>query len=568
MVVLQTSGESLYHRLQEFLSVVNEASVTDHIRVAPSVQCVSLLVFVFFGLYLLIICIRVARAACWWFAGISLGVSLVEWHLAFAAECFGIAPMLSVLMIGSRLRAMELDPSRTTDPDTFVMGCMFLGSGALLLRVFFEVLLAGGNAQCRYRDYAQGFIVSIHGHLCLLGNRGTHNVRGSLSFREKALRCCFHITSVILYLASAYILVFGVLASRPSDGDPLPFEVPPSAMMKSIAFIAAFVLFENIVLEVAELVELVRRSPAGLGGAEFASIGDTEGHALQTLHFPIMFCVLLLGLEMRAVQLGLRAGSWKYGMYAAAFSIAVQICWTLAATFRVSYFRIDEEKAPPPWMRYLWLGLIGLLYLGVVATLIGVFVMEVHPVGSYRPRRLVPPDNPFLIEGEGHELGVAGPAAGFLQTVGRLSGAVPLRPLAETMKCVMLLTSVYFGTSLFLAGCTASVTMRKWANSVSRGLQCALAFAPMLCVMMIAVRLRAMQLWREDPQEWAQAAMYVATASISLQVLCSLWSTEDICEATVLVKVLSIGVLVVNYVAAGLMFLAVGTLLGAVATLA
>merc|ERR1719215_2551375 len=60
---------------------------------------------------------------------------------------------------------------------------------------------------------------------------------------------------------------------------------------------------------------------------------------------------------------------------------------------------------------------------------------------------------------------------------------------------------------------------------VRDGVQRSLAFVPLLCVIMIAVRMRAMQVHIRDPQPWAQLTMYVATLAVTTQVLASiLWA--------------------------------------------
>merc|ERR1719362_483373 len=70
----------------------------------------------------------------------------------------------------------------------------------------------------------------------------------------------------------------------------------------------------------------------------------------------------------------------------------------------------------------------------------------------------------------------------------------------------------------------ASIVAKSWAKSVLEGVQGVLAFVPMLCVMMIGVRLRAMQLRVRDPQQWAQTSMYVATIAVATQAFCCLFT--------------------------------------------
>jgi hypothetical protein len=70
--------------------------------------------------------------------------------------------------------------------------------------------------------------------------------------------------------------------------------------------------------------------------------------------------------------------------------------------------------------------------------------------------------------------------------------------------------------------------LREWSMLILTNIENSLVFAPMLCVTMIGVRLRAMQLKIRDPQPWAQHAMYTATFAIVTQVACTLlfWSVR------------------------------------------
>merc|ERR1719272_2743073 len=101
---------------------------------------------------------------------------------------------------------------------------------------------------------------------------------------------------------------------------------------------------------------------------------------------------------------------------------------------------------------------------------------------------------------------------------------------------------------------------------VCEGVQRSLAFVPMLCVIMIAVRMRAMQVLIRDPQPWAQVTMYVATSAVTTQVLASiLWAcfvrADNValsCQEVGLAgKVAAILILFVRYIAAIALYVAV-----------
>merc|ERR1719454_1439104 len=86
-------------------------------------------------------------------------------------------------------------------------------------------------------------------------------------------------------------------------------------------------------------------------------------------------------------------------------------------------------------------------------------------------------------------------------------------PVSPALRCVVILTAVNFGAHLcVMIGFLGR--MRKWATNAVGHVARALAFVPMLCVMMLALRLRAMHLGLPDPQPWAQKAMWIATISV------------------------------------------------------
>jgi len=101
--------------------------------------------------------------------------------------------------------------------------------------------------------------------------------------------------------------------------------------------------------------------------------------------------------------------------------------------------------------------------------------------------------------------------------------------------------------------------------NVRDGAQRSLAFVPMLCVIMISVRMRAMQVHIRDPQPWAQITMYIATLAVTTQVVASiLWAcfvrADDVAlscgEVGLIGKVVAIIILVIRYVAAVALYMA------------
>jgi len=220
-----------------------------------------------------------------------------------------------------------------------------------------------------------------------------------------------------------------------------------------------------------------------------------------------MLCILLAGISMRSLQLELQTTSWaNVAMYATTWAIVIQACLVFlvpvclpgeAVNVRedISTHCLDWRKHSHPTVGcctlslcVLWWTTVISLYCGIAVILASVITMEPQPH---------------------HILGLlVGPHP-----------AASTAAVSTAMRCVMILTMLYFGIFLgIVIGRVAFDPAKRKLQSVFESAEQSLAFAPMLCVMMIGVRLRAIQLRIRDPQSWAQVAMYVATWTVVIQV--------------------------------------------------
>merc|ERR1719261_1500267 len=109
-------------------------------------------------------------------------------------------------------------------------------------------------------------------------------------------------------------------------------------------------------------------------------------------------------------------------------------------------------------------------------------------------------------------------------------------PVSPAMKCVMNLTVQYFFIYLMLFIC---ITLKQFTGmpclsvviSVFEAGRATVMFAPMLSILFIATRMRALQLAKAQdgtipvtagPQGWAQDAMFLSTWSVLVQVIMAL----------------------------------------------
>merc|ERR1719181_439792 len=98
-------------------------------------------------------------------------------------------------------------------------------------------------------------------------------------------------------------------------------------------------------------------------------------------------------------------------------------------------------------------------------------------------------------------------------------------PISVTMQCVVNLTVQFFTVYILIWICVTVKELTGWEwHFISNTMENAkgtIAFCPMLAILFVGTRMRALQLTnqRGAPQGWAQDGMYMATWSILLQFL-------------------------------------------------
>merc|ERR1719298_108831 len=98
-------------------------------------------------------------------------------------------------------------------------------------------------------------------------------------------------------------------------------------------------------------------------------------------------------------------------------------------------------------------------------------------------------------------------------------------PISVTMQCVINLTVQFFTvySLIWIAITVKEFTGWEWhfITNAMENAKGTIVFCPMLSILFVATRLRAMTLtnWKGAPQGWAQDGMYMATWSILLQFL-------------------------------------------------
>jgi len=249
---------------------------------------------------------------------------------------------------------------------------------------------------------------------------------------------------------------------------------------------------------------MVVRSISGNSNEEPSLLHKTLESATTTVNYAPMLCVLFLSVRMRAIQLT-QGETQKYDLPQYWVRHAMQICtWSilgqLIVVFLVPLFtgsqpvtdsdgNIDHTQLASPqcgWifviLRYvIMLGLYG----GYVVVVAGVLLMQA-------PKELYPDGTP---------------------------------PVSPAVSCVINLTTQYFVVYLLLALFRTFNQMRGYSHTkASDTLQLAaytVNFAPMLCILFVGARMRALQIDPKhgNPQSWAQACFYMCTYSVMVQTI-------------------------------------------------
>lgn len=252
-------------------------------------------------------------------------------------------------------------------------------------------------------------------------------------------------------------------------------------------------------------VLMVVSTVAGKGGNEEPSLlYKTLEAATATVNYAPMLCILFISVRMRAIQLT-QGETKKYELPQPWVREAMQVCaWSVLAQLIVvlliplftgsepvtdSDGNIDHNRIGSPQCAWIFVILrfvimLG-LYGGYIAVCVGTLLMEA-------PKELYPDGTP---------------------------------PVSPAVSCVINLTTQYFIVYLLLAIFRTWNQIKGYSHTkASDTLQLAaytVNFAPMLCILFVGARMRALQIdpLHGNPQSWAQACFYMCTYSVLVQTI-------------------------------------------------
>jgi len=442
--------------------------------VSTTLWCIINLTLQYFGLYTASVIIRTLISFKF---GNLVGIQQI---LEVGCTTVTYAPMLCVLFLGARMRAIQLSQGHTEKynlPQPWVQTSMVVATSAVIAQVVLVLLV--------------GFMSGV-GNVTT-DKEGNLDVSAMNEYPPLALK----LLTIVRYAVMAMLyggftaVVFGVFLMEGPKEIWGKEDVPVSpAVMCTILLSGLFFLVYLLVAiskTCFELSKSLRSSPALL------KLEASAAQAKMTVNFAPMLCVLFIGARMRALQIDPRNGnpqSWaQKAFFICTFSILLQAILVIIMPFMARgqckrgafegdiAFAMENPTVGAVMTALRYVCLLA-LYGGIAVVVYSVFVIK-HPEG-------------------------------FDQTP----------PVSPAMQCVINLTVQYFFIYIMLFVC---ITVKSFgagngleANDAERGFASeapftsmlnksiaifdaargTVMFAPMLAILFIGARMRALQLSR------------------------------------------------------------------------
>jgi len=438
------------------------------------------------------------------------------------------APMLCVLFLGVRMRAIQLSQGETEKynlPQPWVQKAMVVASSAIFLQVVLVLLVGFCSGMSKVSTDADG-------------NLDMSQMSGNL-VAVKLLTIARYLAMAMLYGGFTCVVLGVFLMTGPKEiwgGRQLP--VSPAVMCT--------ILLSGLFFLVYLLHAIVNTCKGPQPGRVLLQLEASASSAKMTLNFAPMLCILFIGARMRALQIDPKHGnpqSWAQKcFFLCTFSVLVQALLCILIPFlakgRMKPGSLEGDVAyemENPAVGKMLTGLryvcMMVLYIGIAVVIYSIYVIK-HPEG----RSKTPPVSP-------------------------------------AMQCVITLTVQYFFIYLILFSCItvksfllgkehkmerrqgdfdpaameddeapqdlesveadrqrmgASEKAINKAISIFDAARSTVMFAPMLSILFIAARMRALQLTKAKdgtipvsagPQKWVQDGMFLATWSVFVQLV-------------------------------------------------
>jgi hypothetical protein len=244
------------------------------------------------------------------FAGGNLSVSKFEQVMLRAADTLAMAPMLSVLFLGARMRALQMDPVGG-NPQRWAQNCFYACTYCLVC----QTVLA-----CVVPLFLSGKVVKndkIEGDF-------KYEVEGGIL--AKVLTATRFVLMITLYACTTAVVCSVFTIEHPDGKELTPPLSPTMQCVLNLVFQYFFIYF---LLWIYYTIE----DFCGLDMSILAAAKDAIESAKATVQFAPMISVLFIATRMRALQITQNKGApqgWvQDGMYLASWAVLIQFMMCL-----------------------------------------------------------------------------------------------------------------------------------------------------------------------------------------------------------------------------------------------
>jgi len=324
--------------------------------VAPAVQCTMILAFQYFTVYGLI---QVART---WTQFTKMRMTKFENAMMTATASMNFAPMLAVLFIAARMRALNMDPING-NPQKWAQNCFYMCTYALLAQTCFSAAVP----------------------LVLQGEVKPGRVEGDMEYEVEnkmfgtLLAIGRYVMMICLYIGAGCVIYSIFSIEHPKGPE---YTIPISVTMQCVINLTFQFFFVYTWIWAAITIK-------EFTGFEWALMTQTMENCKGVVMFCPMMAILFVGTRMRALLLtdnrGAPQGWCQDGMYMATWSLLIQFIMVLVTPCATGEpASVDEDgniKWEPahPIMLYIVIGIrvLGffLLYGGIITVIVGVYTM-------------------------------------------------------------------------------------------------------------------------------------------------------------------------------------------------
>merc|ERR1719252_268311 len=327
--------------------------------VSPAVQCVMILTCQYFLVYG---GIQVCKSVIEWAGDLNGYLHTLQEACVTATLSMNFAPMLAVLFIGARMRALQMDPVNGA-PQKWAQNCFFMCTYAVLaqtcLCIAIPVVLGGkakkgkveGDMEYEVNNMVPGVIMTI--------------IR-------------FAIT-ICIYVGFSCVIYSIFVIEHPAG----PQYTPPiSVTMQCVINLTVQFFVVYLGLWIAQTAKDFLQM-------ELPRVSELMMDAQATIAFCPMLAILFVGTRMRALLItnnrGAPPGWAQDGMYMATWAVLIQFLMVLIIGITSSQRVACDEDGTPKWepsnpiltwiaLALKWITFI-FLYGGVIAVIVAVYTM-------------------------------------------------------------------------------------------------------------------------------------------------------------------------------------------------